>query len=177
MFRSDVGRAGAGVAAWMVALALAGLLGGGVRAADAPGHGHEDHAPALTAKHFRNAPKDLVLWGQLAKVGVTRHGGRYHVTFLPPVLALDGKTVALVGFMTTVHPGERHTQFLLTDRPFLCDDCHSAPSPAGIVEVNAKVGQPARGSPIMVRGTLELVKDDPNGLVYRLRDAKVIRRL
>jgi len=139
------------------------------------GHGHSQGERALTSNDFRDAPGDLILWGQLAKVGLTRSSGRYHVTFLPPVSALDGKTVTLVGFMTTVHPGTLHTQFLLSDRPILCRDCHSAPDPSGIVEVNIRVAEPATTSPVRVQGKLQLVKDNPNGLIYRLLDARVVR--
>jgi hypothetical protein len=139
-------------------------------------HGHSDGKNLLTAADFKRAPRDLVLWGDLARAGVTRTGGRFHVTFLPPVKALEGKTVTLIGFMAPVHTGERHTQFLLSDRRFLCDACLAPPPPQSIVEVNARVAEPARERPITVRGALELVKDDPNGLLYRLNDAKVIRR-
>ena len=146
-------------------------------AATATGHDEHGHADRwLTEKDFRNAPKDLVLWGHLAKVGVTRTGGRQNVIVLPAVQALDGKTVTLVGFMTQVHPGDRSKQFLLGDKPFLCDDCHASPGPAEIVEVNLKVAEPKRSTPIMVRGKLQVLRDDPNGLIYRLTEAKVIRR-
>jgi hypothetical protein len=141
-----------------------------------PGHHHGAPEHRLSAADFKGAPKDLVLWGQLAKVGVTRKSGRYHVKFLPPVLALEGKTVTLVGFMAPVHGGKREKQFLLSDTRFLCDTCQSAPALQSIVEVNALVGEPIRDRPIMVRGKLELVHDDPNGLIYRLRDARVLRR-
>jgi uncharacterized protein len=138
-----------------------------------------EHGPGdrhLTEKDFREAPKDLVLWGHLAKVGVTRKGGRQNVIVLPAVQALDGKMVTLVGFMTQVHRGDRSKQFLLGDKPFLCDDCHASPGPAEIVEVNLKAAEPKRSSSIMVRGKLQVLKDDPNGLIYRLTEAKVIRR-
>jgi hypothetical protein len=139
-------------------------------------HHAADARNSLTAADFKQAPKDLVLWGDLARAGVTRSGGRFHVTFLPPVRALDGKTVTLVGFMAPVHAGKRHTQFLLSDRRFLCDACEAPPPPQSLVEINTRVAEPARERPIIVRGSLELVRDDPNGLIYRLTDAKVLRR-
>src|SRR5687767_263484 len=135
MFRFDFRGARGAVAAWAVASALSSTAHAVQPERHAADHGHAHAAQVLTAKDFRNAPRDLVLWGELAKVGVTRKSGRYHVTFLPPVLALDGKTVALVGFMTTVRPGDRHTQFLLSNRP-ICEECHGAPNLYGIVEVN-----------------------------------------
>lgn len=140
-------------------------------------HHHGDEPSGLTPADFRGAPRDLVLWGDLARARVTRGGGRFQVTFLPAVIALDGKTVTLVGFMAPVRPGRRHSLFLLSDRRFLCDTCHSVPPPESIVEVNVAAAEPARTRPIMVRGKLALVRDDPNGLVYRLTEATVIRRL
>ena len=140
-------------------------------------HQHEHEGDALQEKDFRHAPKDLVLWGELARTRVVRGGGRLTPTFLPSVLALDGKTVSLLGFMAPVKRGKAHTQFLLSDKRFLCDRCESSPPPASIVEVNTQVGEPLRDRPIWVRGKLQLVKDSPNGLVYRLNAAKVIRRL
>lgn len=141
-------------------------------------HGHHHVPPEhrLSPSDFEGAPEDLVLWGELAKAGVTRKAGRYDVAFLPPVLALEGRTITLIGFMAPVHPGEREKQFLLSDTRFLCDTCQSAPAPQSIVEVNAKEGQPVHERPIMVRGKLELVRDSPHGLIYRLHDATVIQR-
>ena len=143
---------------------------------DADDPHHHAEGTSLSAADFKHSPKDLVLWGDLARARVTRSGGRFHVTFLPQVRALDGKTVTLVGFMAPVHSGKRHTQFLLSDRRFLCDGCQSPPPPQSVVEVNSRVAEPARDRPITVRGSLELVGDDPNGLIYRLNGAKVLRR-
>jgi len=141
-------------------------------------YGHQHILPEhqLHQSDFDGAPDDLVLWGELAKAGITRKAGRYNVTFLPSVLALEGKTVTLLGFMAPVHPGELEKQFLLSDTRFLCDTCQTAPAPQSIVEVNAEEGQPVRERPIMVRGKLELVRDSRHGLIYRLHNAKVIQR-
>lgn len=166
-----------------VGLALACGSGGAAVAAGlgvAPADGqHQQHAERqefLTPADFRHAPRDLVLWGDLARTQVKRGGGQFHVTYLPPVLALNGKRITLVGFMAPVHTGKLHRQFLLSDRPLLCPNCEAAPPPESIVEINAKVGEPARTRPIMVQGVFELVKDHPPGAIFRLNEAKVIRR-
>jgi len=140
-------------------------------------HAHPHVLPQhqLTAADFDEAPDDLVLWGQLAKTGLIREGHRYTARFLPPVLALEGKTISLIGFMAPVHPGEREKQFLLSEIRFLCNECQSAPGPLSIVEVNAQEAEPVRDRPITVRGTLELVRNNPDGLVYRLNDATVLQ--
>ena len=155
--------------------------------------GPEAHSPSTSADHpyrhlhalpehqlspsdFEGAPEDLVLWGELAKAGVTRKAGRYNVTFLPSVLALDGKTITLIGFMAPVHPREREKQFLLSDTRFLCNTCQSAPPPQSIVEVNALKALPVHEHPITVRGRLELVHDSQHGLIYRLQDALLVKK-
>lgn len=140
-------------------------------------HQHQDAGDALREQDYKGAPKDLVLWGDLARTRVVRSGGRFRATIPPSVRALDGRTVTLLGFMAPVHAGTRHTQFLLSDKRFLCEGCDSAPGPESIVEVNVKTGEPVRQRPLFVRGKLEVVRDDPDGLVYRLNGAKVIRRV
>jgi hypothetical protein len=128
----------------------------------------------LTEADFQGSPKDVVLWGELARVGVSRREGRFVPTFLPPVIALDGKSITLVGYMTPLQKGEDHKQFLLSDRPILCGHC-SPPAPAAIVEVNLKTSEWRRERPIMVRGKLQLVRDVP-GLFYRLNEGVILQR-
>lgn len=135
-----------------------------------PSFAHETTSPRLD---FTQAPADVLPWGQLAKVGVRRAGGRIEANFLPPVLALDGKRVALYGFMTPVEPGPLHRRFLLSMQPLFCPDCGQT-GPDGIVEVNLKKPEPAHSMPLAVRGTLVLVKDGSPGVIYRLMDAAVV---
>jgi uncharacterized protein len=133
-------------------------------------HAHETTGPKLD---FTQAPRDVLPWGQLAKVGVRRAGGRLEVKFLPPVLALDGKRVALYGFMTPVGTGPMHKRFLLSMQPLFCPDCEQT-GPDGIVEVNVKKPEPVHSQALAVRGTLLLVKDDSPRVLYRLVDAAVV---
>lgn len=140
------------------------------------GHAHTRPEHQLSLADFDNAPSDLVLWGELAKAAITREQGQYQATFLPSVLALEGKTISLIGFMAQVHPQERATQFLLSDIRFLCATCESAPPPQSIVEVNTQEAYPLYERPIRVRGTLELVRDSRYGLMYRLHNAKIIHQ-
>jgi len=140
------------------------------------GHLHTLPEHRLSPSDFQGAPNDLVLWGELAKAGITRKAGRHRVTFLTSVLVLDGKIVSLIGFMAPVHPGEREKQFLLSDTRFLCNTCQSAPTPQSIVEVNSLQALPVHERPITVRGRLELLHDDRHGLLYRLQDARMITR-
>lgn len=165
-------------ATFLVATALSFAAAAGSRQEDRPpGHQHEGHGDVLHERDYRQVPRSVLLWGELAKVQVVRSQGRYVATYLPSVLALEGKTVTLLGFMAPVHGPGSHAQFLLSDRRFLCGGCDSAPPPESIVEVNALSAVPAHERPVLMRGKLQLVRGNANGLVYRLNEAQVVRRL
>ena len=137
---------------------------------------HSHHAEPLGEEAYKDAPADVVLWGDLARALVVRKGSTYQTTFLPPVLALDGKTISIIGHVTPLTekdtPGK---QFLLSDHAFLCDECEP-PTPTELVEVNTKDFVVAKGGVATVRGQFEVVKDDPKGLAYRLNEAIVLKQ-
>lgn len=124
---------------------------------------------------FTKAPPDVLVWGELAKVGVQRHHGKYQITLLPPVLALDGKQVTMYGYMTPVGPGDEHKKFLLSMAPLNCPGCTTVTGPEGIVEVNVDKPQATTTEPVAVRGTMNVLKDDPDGLIYRIVDGEVVQ--
>jgi uncharacterized protein len=132
-------------------------------------------ARELTSADYRGAPKDLVLWGQLAKVGITRDSGRIKAQFLPEARALDGRKLTLVGFMTPVAAGEAHQRFLLSSRPLDCSHCVPLGA-AEIVEVNARGKEWSRQLPVLVRGRLVLVGEPVDGPIYKLNDAVILDR-
>lgn len=89
---------------------------------------------------------------------------------------LHGKSVTLVGYMTAISGGKHHTRFLLSAQPLLCDECHAMNSPTTTAEINALRPQSQTDEPLTIRGTMEIVDDNPNGLVYRINNAKVLSR-
>ncbi|WP_143062646.1 hypothetical protein [Variovorax sp. OV084] len=134
-------------------------------------------ARELKASDFSGAPRDLVLWGDLARAGLTRKNGQYKLTFMPAkIRELHGKSVTLVGYMTAISGGKHHTRFLLSAQPLLCDECHAMNSPTTTAEINALRPQSQTDEPLTIRGTMEIVDDNPNGLVYRINNAKVLSR-
>jgi hypothetical protein len=147
-------------------------------------HAHDMHEHAqdgttkeLTPSDFKGAPRDLVLWGDLARAGLTRKHGEYKLTYVPgKIRGLHGKQVTLVGYMTAIGEGERHMRFLLSAQPLICDECHVVASPTTTVEINTPRPQKQTDEPLMVQGTLEIVEDNPNGLVYRINKATVLPR-
>ena len=137
---------------------------------------HTHHAEPLGEQAYKNAPADVVLWGDLARALVVRKGSTYETTFLPPVLALDGKTISIVGHVTTIAgKGKPAKLFLLSSHPFLCEECEP-PAPTELVEVNTKDLVKATDGVATIRGQFELVKNDPKGLVYRLNNAVLLKR-
>ena len=137
---------------------------------------HTHQARPLSEQAYKDAPPDVVLWGDLARALVVRNGSTYQTTFLPPVLALDGKTISVVGHVTTVKGTDRPTkQFLLSSHAFLCDECEP-PTPTEVIEVNTKDFVKAKDGVATVRGKFEVVKNDSKGLVYRLNRAVVLKQ-
>ena len=137
---------------------------------------HVHHAEPLGEEAYKNAPADVVLWGDLARALVVRKGSTYQSTFLPAVMALNGRTVSIIGYMTPIlekdKPGK---QFLLSSHSFLCDECEP-PDPTELVEVNTKDFVIAKNGVATVRGRFEVVKDDPKGLAYRLNKAVILKQ-
>ncbi|GEM_PF-5175426 len=147
-----------------------------VHGEDDHAHGHHHEATPLSADAYKDAPSDVVLWGELARAMVVRKGSQSKATFLPSVLELDGKTLSIVGFVTpTGEAGKPSKQFLLSDHAFMCAECEP-PTPTGLVEVNTKDFVLAQGGTATVRGQFQLVKDDPQGLIYRLNNAVVLKQ-
>ena len=140
-------------------------------------HEQDGATKELKPSDFKGAPPDLVLWGDLARAGLTRKHGQYKLVYVPEKLrGLNGKRASLVGYMTAIGQGERHTRFLLSAQPLICDECHVVASPTATAEINTLRPQRQTDEPLMVQGTLEIVEDNPNGLVYRLNKATVLSR-
>ena len=137
---------------------------------------HVHQAEPLREQAYKNAPADVVLWGDLARALVVRKGSTYQTTFLAPVLALDGKTISIVGYVTQVMKKDTPSkQFLLSSHAFLCDECEP-PTPTELVEVNTKDFVMAKDGVATVRGQFEVLKNDPKGLAYRLNKAIIVKQ-
>jgi len=137
---------------------------------------HTHHAEPLSEQAYKDAPADVVLWGDLARALVVRKGSTYQTTFLPPVLALDGKTISIIGYVTPVMDNDKPSkQFLLSSHAFLCDECEP-PTPTELVEVNTKDFGMAKEGVATIRGQFEVVKNDPKGLAYRLNQAVILKQ-
>ncbi len=111
-----------------------------------------------------------VSWGLLAD---TELGGK-GPAFPPHLLALDGKSVVLTGFVQPPGDAEQFNSFLLLEYPVGCWFCET-PDPARVVAVELPVGVRIgrRAGQAKVTGTLALNRDDPEDYPVRVRGARV----
>ncbi len=112
-------------------------------------------------------------WKTLAQVMPVKQKDRFVPQFSDGIIKLDKKEVRLQGFMMPLDMGERQKRFILTAVPPSCSFCMPA-GPDALVEVQAKSPIKYGFEPIVLSGTLIVLKDDPMGLYYRLTDAVAI---
>lgn len=95
--------------------------------------------------------------------------------FSDEIAALDGKEITLKGYMFPLGNAEKQTQFLFGPFPISCP-YHYHVGPSLVMEVHADKNPIAFDyEAVTVKGTLELVLDDPEySLFYRLKHAKKI---
>ncbi|NYZ14928.1 hypothetical protein HL658_20470 [Azospirillum sp. RWY-5-1] len=108
------------------------------------------------------------LWRDLAQ---TRFVGPASEPAFPElVLALDGRTVTLRGFLAPLSEGAVHSRFILCANPVSCSACQS-PQPATMVQVQSREAVAAHREPVVVTGILRLKPFE--GLFYRLDRADI----
>lgn len=94
--------------------------------------------------------------------------------FPSEIEALDGTSVQVAGYMIPLSFEKEQTHFLISAYPG--DGCffHLPGGPNSVVEVKADRGMDFTYDTIAITGQLELLHDDPWGLMYRLTDAKPV---
>lgn len=113
---------------------------------------------------------DMVSWRLLAQVELVRQKDRYVAQFSPAVAGLHKKQVKLQGFMLPLQMGDKQTHFVLGAMPPECP-FHPGGGPESLVEIKSKQPVKYTFEPVVVSGTLEVLKDDPTGVFYRMYDA------
>lgn len=91
------------------------------------------------------------------------------------VQALDGKRVRLEGYMFPLQGARDHDYFLFSGVPPGCP-FHVPGGPAELVEVLAEEPIRYTSKPVMLSGNLEILADEPGGMMYRLTSARALRR-
>ncbi|VTS03081.1 hypothetical protein : Uncharacterized protein OS=Chloroherpeton thalassium (strain ATCC 35110 / GB-78) GN=Ctha_2414 PE=4 SV=1: TPR_9: TPR_9 [Gemmata massiliana] len=147
---------------------------------------HEQHRGTLKTKSSRPLIKafdeallptiesdktNALPWPVLAATSINAKGQPAFVKYLEQ---LDGKTVALTGFMQPVKDELAAREFLLLEYPVGCWFCE-VPDPTGLLNVELKAGKTAefRKGLIKVTGTLVLNRSDPEGYLFSLKDARI----
>ncbi len=147
---------------------------------------HERHQSALKVKSSRPLVKafdesllppvqsdkpNALPWRVLAATAI---GAKGRPTFVKYLEQLDGKTVTLTGFMQPTKDAAEQSEFLLLEYPVGCWFCE-VPDPTGLMSVELKADTTAeyRRGLVKVTGTLVLNRDNPEGYLFALKDARV----
>ena len=143
-------------------------------AAQSPSTGNRGMALPIDPKLLNDLPevKGVVSWKLLGQVKTAQVGQRFVPEFAPEIRKLDKQDVKLQGYMMPIAAGEKHDHFLLTMRPADCPFCLSV-GPEYIVEVKAKASIKHTYEPVVLAGRLNVLRDDPYGLYYRLTEAQL----
>lgn len=147
----------------------------------------EEFTEPLTAyiDEFITLPPGALDWKLLGTTEETQqptkdeNGVEYTYTkpiFPRAVKALDGKTVTVKGFMFPLEEDEAQGYFLIGPFPLSCP-YHYHVGPSLVIEVKMGKGKiKFTEEPVMVKGTLQLVPDDPEyGSFYRLLEAQEVK--
>ncbi len=155
-------------------------IGGPTRA------GHEGHAGTLRPRSRRPllvkidestlppispTATNLLPWAVVSETTLDR---QYRPTFPKYLRELDGKRVALNGFLQPLGEASEMTTFMLIEYPVGCWYCE-APEITGIVFVELPPGktQSFTRALLKVEGKLKLNATDPENFLYTITDTKV----
>lgn len=95
--------------------------------------------------------------------------------FSDEVKALDGKEITVRGYIVPTNGYKSHSDFVFSAFPYnMCFFCGGA-GPETVMEVEAKESITYTAEVITIKGRLELNDEDPNRLMYTLRDAVLIK--
>lgn len=133
------------------------------------------HGSSLPPRNTQLADiPDVLPWRTLAD-GVRLHerNGVYELIINNNVKTLNGRQVKLQGFMLPLEQAEKQQHFLLTAAPPTCFFCLPGGAES-IVEVKCERPVAFSLEPIVMSGTLEVLKNDELGLVYRMTKAKQV---
>lgn len=140
-----------------------------VAAGQGPGiHGAGSAFPPLVER------ADVVPWSVLTDVSVVFQKPRITTTFTDKVRQLHGTTVKVQGYMAPLEAGTTHRHFLLVSVPPTCPFC--VPGGAeSMVEVRTLKPLTYSQNALVVEGRFQLLKDDPQGLYYRMTAARQVK--
>jgi len=88
--------------------------------------------------------------------------------------ALGGTEITLHGFMFPLEQSDKQSTFLFGPYPPSCP-FHYHVGPNLVVEVHMKKPIAFAWDEVRLKGTLELLEKDPNGVFYKLNNAEMVR--
>lgn len=135
----------------------------------------EEHANATAPPPQMPVLKEIpgvTSWNTLAKVKQKKVKNQIVPDFSKEVAALDKQEIKVQGFMMPLEPGEKQKHFLISVNPQSCSYCLPA-GPEGVVEVKTRTPVKYTFEPIVISGRMEILKDDPMGLYYRMNNASL----
>ena len=122
------------------------------------------------ASSFLPEKPGFTSWRVLGQVELVKQDRKMVPKFESAVTALDGKVVKVQGFMMPLDIGDKQRRFLLVAAPPHCAFCLPA-GPDAMIEVRAKSDIRYGFDAVALSGKLQVLKDDPAGLYYRIVDA------
>lgn len=134
--------------------------------------------PAELGRSFQELwkpPVAVTSWDVLGLASAELADGSVRPTLIipPAVASLAGTTVRLTGYMFPMDAEPYTDRFLLVELPVDCPFCFANWSqPTRMAEIWAD--EPIRfiERQVTLQGRLELIDDDPGGIVYRLLEAR-----
>ncbi len=125
--------------------------------------------PPIREKGVNSAP-----WELITQTTVDRH---YRPTLPKNAKQLEGKTVALEGFIQPLGKDVEMTSFLLIEYPVGCWYCE-IPEIVAMIYVELPLDQSVRFTRELIRieGKLKLNSTDPEDFLYTVQNAKVTRK-
>ena len=137
------------------------------------GTGAGYHSPQSPIKPLPQR-EDVLPWSTLTQLEKKTTKTRVVPQFSAEQQALHGTVQRVQGFMVPLDAKELQVHFLLTTVPLTCSFCKPG-GPESMIEVRAKLPVRYGLEPVVVQGRLQLLKDDPYGLFYRLVDAVPVK--
>lgn len=129
---------------------------------------HDDHQVGEGELPERD---DVVSWRRLGALETWEEDDLLAAEFPDDILALEGKTIRVQGFMMPLEQGDQQRHFLLSASTPSCFYC--APGgPESVVEVKAERGLAFTFDALTLEGELELLDPNEMGMFYRLKAAR-----
>ncbi|MBL6689268.1 MAG: DUF3299 domain-containing protein [Pseudomonadales bacterium] len=112
-------------------------------------------------------------WSELMQTKLDYVDGELEISFPEIVKQQNGEMVRVSGFMMPLDPDSTQRHFLLTSSPPHCF-FHIPGGPAGVIEVFSDEGVEASWAPVMIEGHFELIDAATTGVIYQMKQARVV---